>query len=371
MRRGTGAWFDGSSARRREVAVRLDSEGLRILALPGESDLALWALRDLRPVDEASPGGPCRIRNAGSDALLVLDDPSMFAAIASRAPALSSRPRAWTALSLRWAGLVAVSFAVLLAVFWLVLPRFAEQATRLVPPRWEERLGSELIVPVVRQLAWLEGSEDAQLCTAAPGREVLETLTRRLSPAELPYDIHIQVVNLEIVNAFALPGGRILLSEGLLRYARSPDEVVGIIAHEMGHVLHRHTTTAMIEALGVGFLFGVMLGDLGFSAVGMAGEALVRFSFSRDAESDADESAAELLRRAGLGTGGLADFFERMDTDIGDVPPHLAYLSTHPRNESRIRRFRRGPGAIRPSLEAAEWRSLRQVCSQREPLVAG
>ena len=371
MRRGTGAWFDGSSAGRHEVVVRLTPEGLRILQLPGESELAFWALRDLRPVDEASPDGPRRIRNSSSDALLVLDDPSMFAAIASRAPALSSRARTWTALSLRWAGLLAVSFVVLLAVFWLVVPRFAEQATRLVAPKWEERFGDELVVPVVRQLAWLEGTDSAEFCTAPRGREVLEALTRRLSPPEWPHDVHVRVVNLEMVNAFALPGGQILLSEGLLRYARSPDEVVGIIAHEMGHVLHRHATTAMIEALGVGFLFGVMLGDLGFSAVGMAGEALVRLSFSREAESEADQSAADLLRRAGLGTGGLVDFFERMDEDVGDVPAHLAFLSTHPRNESRIRRFHRGPGAIRPSLETAEWRSLRRVCSQREPLVAG
>ena len=58
---------------------------------------------------------------------------------------------------------------VLLAVFWLVLPRFAEQATRLVLPRWEERLGEELVVPVVRQLAWLEGTDNAEFCTAPPG----------------------------------------------------------------------------------------------------------------------------------------------------------------------------------------------------------
>ena len=177
---------------------------------------------------------------------------------------------------------------------------------------------------------------------------MLEALTRRLSPPEWPRDVHVRVVNLEVINAFALPGGQILLSEGLLRYARSPDEVAGIIAHEMGHVLHRHATTAMIEALGVGFLFGVMLGDLGFSAVGMAGEALVRLSFSREAESEADETAADLLRRAGLGTGGLADFFERMDKDIGDVPAHLAFLSTHPRNESRMRRFRAVPPPFGP-----------------------
>ena len=65
MRTGIGSWFDGISARRHEVAVRLTPDGLHILQLPGESELAFWALRDLRPVDEATSVGPYRIRNAG------------------------------------------------------------------------------------------------------------------------------------------------------------------------------------------------------------------------------------------------------------------------------------------------------------------
>ena len=292
----------------------------------------------------------------------------MFADIAARSPGFATRGRSWSALSLRWAALLAVSVALLLAVLVFVLPRFAEHAARLVPARWEESVGEGLVGPVVRQLAWLDGTENAEFCTAPRGREALDELVQRLTPPEWPHRVRIRVANLQMVNAFALPGGQILLSEGLLRFVESPDEVAGIIAHEMGHVLHRHSTAAMIEALSLGFLFGVMLGDLGTSAIGSAGETLVRLSFSREAESAADASAVRLLKRAGVATQGLVDFIERMDRDIGDVPASLALLSTHPRNMSRIRDLKHGSVAGQPVLGNGEWWSLRQVCSRREPL---
>ena len=62
-----------------------------------------------------------------------------------------------------------------------------------------------------------------------------------------------------------------MITEGLLRFAGSPDEVAGVLAHEMGHVLHRHSTAAMVEALGLAFLFGAMLGDFGTGVIGAGG----------------------------------------------------------------------------------------------------
>ena len=366
--RGSGAYFDGRSARRRAVAVELTSLELRILELPDEHELDSWSLRELRPVDQGHRDGPYRIRAASSDALLILDDQSMVAEIAARAPARWTGGPSGAALYLRWAGLLVVSVAVLLAMLWFVLPRFAEHVARVVPPDWEESLGERMVVPVVRHLARLEGTESPELCAGPRGREVLEELTLRVVPPELPYHVQIRIVNLEVVNAFALPGGQILLSEGLLRFAESPDEVVGVIAHELGHAFHRHATVAMVRALSLGFLFGVMLGDLGTGAIGTAGEAVIGLSFSREAESEADASAVDLLGRAGLSTRGLVEFFERMERDIGEMPKGLALLSTHPHSESRIQRFRRAPAAVRPTLDDDEWRALQQICSRRNPL---
>ena len=218
------------------------------------------------------------------------------------------------------------------------------------------------------------GEDRPALCTAGAGHAALEALVRRLAPGDSPYDFRVRVVDLEMNNAFALPGGQILVTRGLLRFAESPDEVAGVLAHEMGHVLHRHTTAAIIEGLGLAFLFGVLLGDFGAGAVGWTGEYLVGATFRREAEAEADGSALDLLARAGLRSRGLADFFERLERESGETPSYLHLLSTHPTNESRRRRFASAAAnatADAPSLGEADWRSLREICKERRPLDDG
>ena len=368
MRRGTGWFHDGESALRREVVVDVIPGRLRILDAGDHREVAAWEYRALRPVDEVAHDGRCRIRTDHGRARLVLTDRSLIAEIAAHAPQLAPSGRNPASLLLRWTGLVAVSMAALLTVLWAGLPRFAEEVAEIIPTEWETSLGESLVEPAVRQLAMLDTAVTTAWCTARPGHDVLEALTRRLAPAESAYRFRVHVVSLEMVNAFALPGGQIVLTSGFLRFVESPDEVAGVLAHEIGHVVRRHTTSAVIEALGLAFLFGVMLGDPGTAAIGSAGEILIGLGLRREAEMEADASAIELLERAGMSTRGLADFFDRLERKTGDMPeiPHL--LSTHPPDESRRERFERNATERAPSLGAREWRELREICSRQESI---
>ena len=368
MRRGTGWFHDGESALRRVVVVDVVPGGLRILDRGDHREVAAWDYRALRRVDEVARDGLCRIRTNDGRARLVLTDRSLIAEIAAHAPQLAASGRNPANLFLRWTGLVAVSMAALMAVLWAGLPRFAEEVAEIIPTEWETSLGESLVEPAVRQLAMFDTAVTTAWCTARPGHGVLEALTRRLAPAESAYRFRVHVVSLEMVNAFALPGGQIVLTRGFLRFVESPDEVAGVLAHEIGHVVRRHTTSAVIEALGLAFLFGVMLGDPGTAAIGSAGEILVGLGFRREAEMEADASAIELLERAGMSTRGLADFFDRLDRKMGDMPeiPHM--LSTHPPDESRRERFERNATERAPSLGAREWRELREIGSRQESI---
>ena len=368
--RGAGRYFDGESAARREVEVEAAPGGLRVLpADPDSREIAFWRYRDLRLVDEpAGGGGPRRIRARNGTARLVVEDPALIAALSARAPRLAARDPGWARLGLRWAGLLVLSAVVLLAALRFGLPRFADEAARIVPRQWETDFGASLVAPVLRTLARFDRADGVAFCTAPRGVEALDGLTRRLAPAASPYRFVVRVVDLEMVNAFALPGGQIVIAEGLLRFAGSPDEVAGVLAHEMGHVLHRHSTAAMVEALGLTFLFGAMLGDFGAGAVGAGAETLVGLSFRREAEAEADERGLELLGRAGLSSRGLADLFERLRRDAGDRPALLRLLSTHPPDELRERRAREGAAPAPPALDAREWRSLKAICDRRQPL---
>lgn len=362
---GHGTFNDGRSAASRTVAVSLQPHGLRLSDESG-AELTLWPYHELLHLEEDFGSGPLRLRLAGDEsARLTLPDHTILDELIGYAPQLARRRHGWLAHGLAWAGLAVGAVAVLLGALWYGLPRFAETATRFVPVAWEIALGEELVEQTVGLFARLDGSEDVAFCTAGPGRHVLDGLTSKLAEAAgSPYPFRVHVADLELPNAFALPGGQIVLFRGLLDYVEGPDEVAGVLAHEMGHVIHRHGTESLVESLGLAFFFGIMLGDLGSGMVGIAGESLVSLSFSREAEHQADASAVGLLSEVGLGAAGAARFFARLAEEESDQPALLQLLSTHPSHESRQRLFSDVPDPGVPALSAADWDALKDICAE-------
>lgn len=150
--------------------------------------------------------------------------------------------------------------SVALIVFVLV-PVMADQLAVMLLPEGEKALGDTTIEQIRRALD--ENSDRGlPLCTNVSGRRALRKMMDRLGRgADLPYSIQIHVLNHEMVNAFALPGGHIVLFEGLLKNASSPEEVAGVIGHEMGHVAHRDPTRLALRSAGSIGVLGLLLGD--------------------------------------------------------------------------------------------------------------
>src|SRR5207249_4264127 len=111
----------------------------------------------------------------------------------------------------------------------------------------------------------------------------------------------------------SLPGGAILLTRGLVEGAESVDEVCGVLAHELGHVMHRHVLAEFIESTFMSAVWALTIGDYsGLLIVDpQTAYRLVTLKHSRAAETEADETASELLRRASISSSGLASFLER------------------------------------------------------------
>ena len=126
-------------------------------------------------------------------------------------------------------------------------------------------------------------------------------------------------------------------------------------------MVRRHTTQLILRNLGITFFFGVMLGDLGSGAIAIAGETLLTLSYSREAESEADDTAIQLLQRADLRADGLASFFQRMDEKRPDLPAALALLSTHPSSEERAAKAAMA-GTGGAALTPEDWAALRVIC---------
>jgi predicted Zn-dependent protease len=169
------------------------------------------------------------------------------------------------------------------------------------------------------------------------------------------YDVTV-VANDE-VNAFALPGGRIVVWTGLVAHAESAEQIAGVLAHEIAHVERRHGLRNVVYraglVLGLRLLVAIFLGvDLdGFTALATDAAALAMANdYSQGQESEADADAVLRMHAAGLDPTALAGFFRVMSrTGVGDLPAIASWLSTHPDHASRIAAMEAQARALPPS----------------------
>jgi beta-barrel assembly-enhancing protease len=161
-----------------------------------------------------------------------------------------------------------------------------------------------------------------------------DRLLAQLDPSE--FNHHIWVVNESAINAFTLPGGYIIVNQGLIEFAEHPEEVAGVIAHELGHAELRHVIDRMVKELGMNILFGVMTGGDAVLLNEISRTALAT-SFDRDQEEEADSYAADLLMKAELDPRVLATFFRRLKNKHGAYDERMEIFMTHPHHNSRIK----------------------------------
>jgi Zn-dependent protease with chaperone function len=363
MEQFNAGYNDGQNARRHDVMVRLGPLGLDIY---GEGLHAHWPYDRITALDEGFSGAPLRIALEGAEARLTCRREDLPGVLFELAPRLgSSKRRPWRMAFLSLAGAV-VAVVALATVLLEGVPAVARWSTALVPVSWEVAFGEGALEQVVDLLALMGDEDEILVCRAPQGHAVLEDLTQRLDAAvEIPYDVKVIVLDHPMVNAFALPGGPILIMRGLIDFAKSPDELAGVLAHEMGHVAARHSLQKLMEQLGIGFFFGILLGDVGTGTIAVAGETLLLLSYSRDLESEADDLGLARLAAAGLDPRGLAEFFERMEEKSGgEASEWMRLLSTHPLDEARVAKFAAAP-AGETALSPDAWRALRDICDER------
>jgi beta-barrel assembly-enhancing protease len=196
-------------------------------------------------------------------------------------------------------------------------------------------------------------------------RATSERLLAHLPNRDFPF--RFEVVNDASVNAFAAPGGLVVVHTGLLAKATSVDQLAGVLAHEITHVTRRHSLRQMVFDLGLTtslrWLFGVPDGV----AVTLAGTAanLSGLKFSREQETEADSGGVELLQKARLPTSGLRSFIAELAGEPGGIP---AFLSTHPADEERsamLEKLIAERGQWRTDPLAIDWQSVQRDAAER------
>ncbi len=369
---GPAIYFDGTCSTRHEVKVEAVAAGLRITTKkPAGLVLDEWTYDDLRRM--AAPDGVLRLSRCGETlfARLEIRDPELACAIEDRAATLDRGGSGERRLRRK---IVCLSFAagvslVVTAIYGV--PELATQLVPFVPVAVERKLGDAVDKNVHAALdsqhlgaAFTCGRGPSEL----PGRSALDKLAGRLeAAAALPVALHIDVVRRPEPNAVALPGGRIYVNQGLIDQAQTPDELAGILAHEMGHVAARDGTRVVLQTAGLSFLFGMMLGDfVGGGAVVIAAKTVLKSSYSRHVESAADAYSVALMQKAGGDPHALGVILERI---VVDKDHGIGILRDHPETKDRIAAINAiGAGAPTvPFLDIAEWRALKQICAALPP----
>jgi predicted Zn-dependent protease len=351
-----GRFSDGKTASVLPAAVRFALQGIEIAPGGGQTPL-IWPYGELAV---ASPIG----RNAG-DVLLscsAMPGATLFVADRGFVAALAARASHLTAGSQRWRYarpmLAACALVVLIvAGLWLADVSPARGLAGLLPTELRQSFGRQ----VVRSLGQGRGA-----CHTPEGTAALGRLTERLSAAA-GRRFSVNVLDWEVVNAFAAPGEQIVLARGLIEQARDPDEVAGVLAHEMGHGIELHPETGIIRAIGLSAAVELMFGGSSGSIAGI-GLVLTQLGYSRVAEREADGHALEILEKAQISPLGFAGFFKRLDErQRGSPLGELSIFRSHPLLAERARLAESRPGyPATPALSGEDWRSLRAICGRKQ-----
>jgi beta-barrel assembly-enhancing protease len=198
---------------------------------------------------------------------------------------------------------------------------------------------------------------------------ITETLVKTLPEERYPF--RVIVANNPTVNALAAPGGFIVVFRGLLERTESAEELAGVLAHEIQHVMHRHSTKAILRQAGAGVLMAALVGDV--SAVVAFGLQSARtlgdLRYSRQAELEADRDGMRMLHAAAVDPAGMLSFFQAMQREEGTPQSATRYLSTHPAAVDRLQALTtlaaartRPPAKLLPSVD---WNEVTKMCGAR------
>ena len=197
----------------------------------------------------------------------------------------------------------------------------------------EWQLGQQLSQDIARQISLNRDPAVNQYINQMGQRIVAQT-----NMANLPWNFY--VVNDPSINAFAIPGGHVYVHTGLINAARNSSELAGVMAHEIAHVLARHSTEQISRQYGISVLAGAVLGQnpgvlQQLAAQIVAGGALARFS--RQAEEEADALGVQAMNLAGYNPMGMVTMFQTLLANSRSSPGAVErFFSTHPLTQDRI-----------------------------------
>ena len=327
----TARFFDGKTAKAHAVEVSIIGTGqeasLRFGSTDGGTINFLHALSSVQ-ISERQKSTPRRLTLADGGLLEIPDNYSFQQALDQAGFRDSFVVKAQS--SWRWIGasFVGVIFAVGL-MFLYGVPLAARGITHWLPESADTLLGDQAWPLVEREL----------FTPSKLSKERQDEIRAKFAafvakqPPEVPkYQLEFRRCKFG-PNAIALPGGRIVLADELVKLSTNDDALIGVLAHELGHVRHRHSMRNIVQASAVTAFISMWLGDVS-SLVALVPSTLATLKYSRDLETEADDYAVSAMRSAQLSTQPMADLFAKLPNSDGNV-----LIMSHPVTKERIKKF--------------------------------
>ena len=338
----------------------LQPHGEKISVQIGEQGLCLWPGE---PREQIIPYQPIQVSAGGFDheqmilawskdaqawSLTLTDKHAQDILLAHTPPALAPQLVQWRkkihgAKKRMRAGWVALAlfllapFLLLAVLLWNPDPVIGWAVNRISIEN-EQKLG-DLIFEQIRP--------SLKLVTQGEAPRIIAEIGQKLATGS-PYAFKWHVADDPAINAFAIPGGHVVVFSGLIKAADSPEEVAGVLAHEIEHVLQRHSLKAMVHNLGWRAVIAMVTGDWTGSLLGEFATQMGILKYGRDKESEADLKGLQLLKQARIDPNGMERFFDKLSRQGGT---QIALLSTHPASKERMEAL---SAAIK---ETGAWRS--------------
>lgn len=343
-------FLDGWSLAEAPVVVEALNGALLITSVAGKA-LGTWDAAGLSS-DAMQEGGVLHVMHTSApQETLVVRDPELERLVLAMCTNVSALPGG--AKRLRFITGLLGSLIALGAGMYYGAPLAARFVAKRIPLEQERVLGAQVET-------FLEFSR----CADESAEDALEQLARALAsgPSEL---YEVRLMDSEVPNAFALPGGIVIMTTGLLKKADDETEIAGVLAHEIEHVTQRHVLAGFLRDAVLSGMWALTMGDYAGLLVidPTTAYRIANLEFSRSDELEADAGAVLRLHRAGITHKGLIKFFDkiRSDADGGDGPE---WLSTHPATESRIAKLKDLRDVAKPVrvLDDEQLAALKHAC---------
>lgn len=359
-------YHDGHLAAVHDVVCRIEGNDLVIADPNSGEEFDRWEAAEVFPLHTRRNELRIGVNGRPYGARLAFSGFKLSKLAHDMLPALAHQHRRERGRQYRIVGLATAALVSVVVAYIFGVPLIARNVVGLVPPAWEARLGETALAQIEAALREEAGFE---ICDPDPdslaNRAIARFAEKAVEGTGTPFIPDIKVIRTSVPNAFALPGGHSFYFSALLEQTESPDEFAGVMAHELGHVVHRHGMEQLISTSATGLLIGFILGDMtGLSVAGGIGAALIDNRFSRDAEREADRFAADVAQRMSFQPAGLTNLLERVSGD-DSMSRAFALLSTHPLTSERranLEAMAVSNPNLEPAFTAEEWAAIKSMC---------